>query len=176
MRAPSKSTGVAVGTTADESAIHTRVASRWIPAAPFHRSKKRLRPQESQSLSWNDPQAWWRAVCGGTRAAASLRDKGYSTVGQLFTISTSTAKVNSDETMMKCPEEEENVRRPCDGSRAAAVRRQLANGKTSRGDLVHQVVKDDDLAAKISSLFRMLMSAFEELRVSAWKRGQGRFT
>lgn len=93
---------------------------------------------------------WWRAVCGGKRAAQILHSHGCNTIGNLYTYVQGSAAAFSSSSSP--------ARSSGSGRFARKVR---AHSKRLR-----RVVKDEDLAVKISSLLLRLMSAFEELRVS----------
>ncbi|CBN74823.1 hypothetical protein Esi_0043_0102 [Ectocarpus siliculosus] len=100
---------------------------------------------------WNGgdtEQAWWRAVCGGKEAAKRLRDDGCDTVGKLYTYVRGSA--------VGCSSSSSSLAGCGDGAAPKKAR--------SRTKKLRRLVNDDDLATKIASLLRRLMSAFEELR------------
>ncbi|CAB1110263.1 unnamed protein product [Ectocarpus sp. CCAP 1310/34] len=100
---------------------------------------------------WNGgdtEQAWWRAVCRGKGAAKRLRDDGCDTVGKLYTYVRGSA-VGSSSSLAGCG----------DGSPPKQA--------IFRTKKLRRLINDGDLATKIASLLRRLMSALEELRVRA---------
>ena len=95
-------------------------------------------------------QMWWRAVCGGKRAAEILHSHGCNTIGKLYTYVHGSAAAFSS---------------------SSSTGRSRGSGRftrkiRARTKMLRRLLKDDDLAVKISSLLLRLMSAFEELRVS----------
>lgn len=85
-------------------------------------------------------------MCGGKRAADSLRSRGCDTIGKLYA-----AYVHSPAA--------------ASSSLSPPPQSSSANATRVRTKKLQRVVKDEDLALKISSLLLRLLSAFEELRV-----------
>lgn len=116
----------------------------------------------------NGMQAWWRAVCGGNRATAFLRQAGYNTVGKLFKLVTSSDSAKSRRRKTHFAKGGSRLRRrlqdttaDCSGVTVAGTEHYRGNGRR-----LGRLVKDFELAAKITSLCIMIQAAFEELRVS----------
>ncbi|CAM9190525.1 unnamed protein product, partial [Hapterophycus canaliculatus] len=108
-------------------------------------------PEEASPLMLLN-RIWWRAVCGGKKAAKHLRGHGLGKVGQLY------ARAHGSGAAA------------CTGSAPSSTCSALVGSASStesgvRIKKLQRLVKDDDLAIKISSLLLRLMSAFEELRV-----------
>ncbi|CAM9133217.1 unnamed protein product, partial [Ectocarpus sp. 4 AP-2014] len=103
-------------------------------------------------LGWwdggNTEQAWWRAVCGGKEAAKRLRDDGCDTVGKLYTYVQGSA--------VGCSSSSSSLAGCGDGA--------LPKKARSCTKKLRRLINDEDLATKIASLLRRLISAFEELR------------
>ncbi|CAM9112952.1 unnamed protein product [Ectocarpus sp. 12 AP-2014] len=101
---------------------------------------------------WNggdtEQQAWWRAVCDGKETARRLRDDGCNTVGKLYTYVRGSAVgcSSSSSSLAGC---------------GYGVPPKKARSRTKK---LRRLINDEDLATKIASLLRRLMSAFEELR------------
>lgn len=116
----------------------------------------------------NDIQAWWRAVCGGRRATVLLRQAGYDTVGKLFKLIMSSKSAKSRGRKTHFSKGGSRPRRrlhdttiSCSGVTVAGAEHHRGNGRQ-----LGRLVKDFELAAKITSLCMMIQAAFEELRVS----------
>eukprot|EP00752_Nemacystus_decipiens_P004495 g4104.t2 len=104
------------------------------------------------SLGWwnggDSEETWWRAVCGGRRAAEILHGRGFDTIGKLYAYVVGSAAAFSSSSS--------TTRSSSSGLSTRKIR--------SRTKRLRHMVKDDGLAVKISSLLLRLMSAFEELR------------
>lgn len=89
-------------------------------------------------------------MCGGKRAAQILHSHGCNTIGELYTYVHGSAAAFSSSSS------------PVKSSGSGCFTRKV-RARTKR---LQRLVKDEDLAVKISSLLLRLMSACEELRVS----------
>lgn len=90
-------------------------------------------------------------MCGGKETAKRLRDGGCDTVGKLYTYVRGSA--------VGCSSSSSSLAGCGDGAPSKKAR--------SRTKKLRRLINDEDLATKIASLLRRLMSAFEELRVRA---------
>lgn len=133
-------------------------------------------------------QAWWRAVGGGKKAAHFLRSRGCDTVGRLYKHVVAAAAAASKPSTITTPNPANSTAFTCMPPVETLASGNAANGGRSVGEIrvagepggdwrqlaregvagskLHRLVRDDDLAMKISTLLLRLMFAFEDLRVS----------
>jgi len=94
-------------------------------------------------------------VCGGKRATGHLRSHGIDTIGKLYAYVRGPGGASSASPLIAGG----------DGGGSAFVPKK-AKRRTKR---LRGLVKDNDIALKMSSLLFRLMSAFEQLRVRVSK-------
>lgn len=125
---------------------------------------------------------------GGKKAASLLRSRGCDTIGKLYKYVVAAAATATRPSAKTTPNPANSTASTCmphvetlaSGNAASIGRsveerkvagepggdwRQLARGGIA-GSKLHRLVRDEDLAVKISTLLLRLMLAFEDLRVS----------